>query len=61
MDYEANARRLIDLRQRALNEGDADKWRDYDKLIQANFAAMRAEVNLGLRISPIFTHSLKEI
>jgi hypothetical protein len=56
--YEANIRRLIDLRERALNRGDATAFNDYDIQIRANRAALNAMHRRGEIDDPILTISI---
>jgi hypothetical protein len=45
---------LTSLRGKALSEGNADAWRDYDMQIRAELAYLRAEVKLGRRDAETF-------
>ncbi|TXH49154.1 MAG: hypothetical protein E6Q97_23195 [Desulfurellales bacterium] len=53
--YEANIRRLVDLRDRAIKRGDATAFNDYDTQICANRAALRAMHRRGNIDDPILT------
>lgn len=61
MAYEAQLETHYQAREAALSAGDATAYNQADRAISSIFAAMRAEVRIGLRDDPIFTRSVEAV